>query len=72
MVTAVICGIVAFALMSSRTVHFNSQSNACFDVPSSLRGVVTYLLIGTNILMQGNQILCSANASYCYNFTLSQ
>jgi len=72
MVTGAISGIVAFVLTSGGSVHFNSQSDACFEERGSLQGVVLYLLIGTNILMQGSQILCSANASYWFNFTLSQ
>jgi len=73
-VTGGICGIVAFALTNSRSVRFNIQTNACFDARRTSQGLVAYLLIGANILMQGNQTLCDAvaNISYCCNFTLSQ
>jgi len=63
MVTGAICGMVAFVLTSGRSVRFNSQKNACFDAQRLFQGVVAYLLIGSNVLMQGNQTPCDATVN---------
>jgi len=52
-----ICGIVAMVITAEQSVIFESQTNSCYNGFVSTNNVIIYVLLATNTLLQGNQVL---------------